>query len=224
MTHSNRLLAAIGDLDSLTPHLRTVHLQHKTVLLDIGDNVSTVVFPYTAIVSMVAQLSDGETMEVAMIGRDGGVGVGAALDSRVSRTRSEVQHPGEAVVCDVHHFRHSILGNQRLTSLMFHHEQVQTAEIQQSAICIASHQVEARLARWLLRARDLTDSDTFNFTQEYLAEMLAVKRTSISPAAGQFMDKGLIKYSRGQISILNRSGLEAVACECYHTVKNDHDI
>ena len=105
---------------------------------------------------------------------------------------------------------------------MFHHEQQKFAEVQQSAICVAAHQVEARFARWLLRARDLADSDELHFTQEYLAEMLAVRRTSVSAAAAQFQAKGLIRYARGDIEILDVESLKALACECYDIVKQTH--
>jgi CRP-like cAMP-binding protein len=211
----NRLLSAIGANAALRPHLRRVALEHKAVLFDIGDKIKNVVFPIDAIVSIVAQLHTGDNLEVAMVGRNGAAGVGPALGDMIVRTRAEVQHPGKAVICDAEHFRDAILGDAGLASMMFHHEQLYAAELQQSAICVANHQVESRLPRWLLRARDLAEIDTFRFTQEYLADMLAVRRTSVSPIANQFMDKGLVRYSRGEITILDVEGLEELACECY---------
>lgn len=217
---SNQLLDELNSLADLP--LRQVELEHKQQLVGIGDEVRTVYFPINSIVSIVAPLSTGESLEVAMVGRDGGVGIGAALDGRTSRSQWIVQHPGTAIVCDATAFRQVVLGNPRLVSAMFHHEQQKFAEVQQSAICVAAHQVEARFARWLLRARDLADSDELHFTQEYLAEMLAVRRTSVSAAAAQFQAKGLIRYARGDIEILDVESLKALACECYDIVKQTH--
>jgi CRP-like cAMP-binding protein len=210
-------------VESLRPHLRAVNLQQKQILFDVSDMISTVVFPTTSIVSLIVPLSTGETLEIAMVGKDGGIGVGAALDGRKSVSRAIVQHAGGAFVCDARTFKHAVLGNEHLVPMMFQHEQKLFAQTQQSAACVAAHMVEARLARWLLRARDLTGSDDFKFTQEYLAEMLAVRRTSVSPVANQFQSRGLIDYSRGHITILNVEGLKAMACECYDAIQHLQD-
>jgi CRP-like cAMP-binding protein len=214
---SNKVFDAMGSFEGLAT--RRVELQHKQHLLEIGDEVTSVYFPISSIVSIVGALSTGESLEVAMIGRDGGVGLGEALHGGTSQSQWIVQHPGTAITCHASTFRQVVLRNPQLVSAMFHHEHQKFAEVQQSAVCVAAHQVEARFARWLLRARDLADTDEFHFTQEYLAEMLAVRRTSVSPAAAQFQAKGLIKYSRGDITILDVDGLKALACECYETVK-----
>jgi CRP-like cAMP-binding protein len=214
---SNQVLKALGSLADLP--MRQVELKHKQHLLGIGDEVTSVYFPINSIVSVIAPLSTGESLEVAMIGRDGGVGIGEALNGGTSHSHWIVQHPGAAITCQASMFRQFVLKDAKLVAAMFHHEQQKFAEAQQSAICVAAHQVEPRFARWLLRARDLTDSDEFYFTQDFLAEMLAVRRTSVSPVAAQFQAKGLISYSRGDVKILDLKGLKAAACECYETVK-----
>jgi CRP-like cAMP-binding protein len=215
---SNQLLEALGSSLNGLP-MRRVELGPKQQLVDVGEEVQSVYFPINAIISIIAPLATGESLEVAMIGRDGGIGVGEALNGRTSHSQWIVQHPGTAITCHASAFRHIALGDAKLFSAILHNEQQKFAEVQQSAICVAAHQVEARFARWLLRARDLAKSDEFHFTQEYLAEMLAVRRTSVSPVAAQFQAEGLIRYSRGDIKILNVDGLKATACECYETVK-----
>ena len=110
--------------------------------------------------------------------------------------------------------------SQSLLSLLIRHEQTVNAQSQQSAACIASHNTEARLCRWLLRSRDLSGSDTLLFTQEFLAEMLAVRRTSVTLIAHTLQHAGMIKYARGKIQIINLEGLQEAACECYETVKS----
>jgi hypothetical protein len=110
----------------------------------------------------------------------------------------------------------------KLLSLLIRHEQTVYAQAQQSAACLAAHHVEARLCRWLLRARDLSGSDTLSFTQEYLGEMLGVRRTSVTAVAHSLQAAGLIKYARGKIHVLDADGLQETACECYETVKRHY--
>jgi len=114
------------------------------------------------------------------------------------------------------------LKSPQLLSLLIRHEQTVYAQAQQSAACFATHHVQARLCRWLLRARDLSGSDTLSFTQEYLAEMLGVRRTSVTVVAHTLQSAGFIKYARGKIQVLNEEGLQEGACECYETVKRQY--
>jgi len=114
------------------------------------------------------------------------------------------------------------LKSPQLLSLLIRHEQTVYAQAQQSAACFATHHVQARLCRWLLRARDLSGSDTLSFTQEYLAEMLGVRRTSVTVVAHTLQSAGFIKYARGKIQVLNEEALQEGACECYETVKRQY--
>lgn len=225
MPNSNAILASLshGDATALQPHLKQVHLESKRILFNIGDSINAVYFPQGAVVSLVVGLSTGEMVEGAMVGKDGVVGVAAALDSKIALTQAIVQLPGDALVCDAATFKGVAMQSERLLSLLFRHEQAVYAQAQQSTACMAAHDVRSRLCRWLLRARDLSGSDTLNFTQEFLAEMLGVRRTSVTFDARTLQQAGLIKYSRGKIHILDVDGLHEGACECYHTVRSHYE-
>ncbi len=222
---SNLLLAVMlpADLELMRTVLRPIEMQQGSLLYDVGDKIGAVYFPWDAVVSMVVSLSSGEMVEAAMVGRDGVVGALAALDGKVSLTRAIIQIGGSGAMCDVDAFKRVALQNPTILSLMLSHEQTVYAQAQQSVACNISHDVTARLSRWLLRARDLSGSDILPFTQEFLAEMLGVRRTSVSPAAHDLQRMGLIKYTRGKIQITDIDGLKATACECYETVRGHYD-
>lgn len=221
MLNSNYLLRSLAPSDAaaLKPHLRHVRLDSKQVLFEAGDLITRVYFPVTTVVSLVVSLSTGEMIEAAMVGRDGVVGAAAALDGRTSLNRAIVQLPGEAIECSVDALASAAFQSKALVSSLMRHEQTVFAQAQQSTACMATHDVQARLCRWLLRARDLAGSDTLPFTQEFLAEMLGARRTSVSPVAHTLQQAGMIKYSRGRIEILNVEGLRETACECYEAIR-----
>jgi CRP-like cAMP-binding protein len=217
----NLLLAQIDEADfrRLEPHLKTRTFAQHTVLFETDRKIKNVYFPTGAVVSLVVSLSTGEMIEAAMVGVDGAVGAAAALDGRMSLCRGIVQLGGDITVCDIDALKVAALQSPSLLALLIRHEQAVYAQAQQSAACFATHHVEARLCRWLLRARDLSKCDTLLFTQEYLAEMLGVRRTSVTVVAHTLQAAGLIKYSRGKIQILDAAGLQQSTCECYRTVK-----
>ena len=217
----NLLLGLLSPPDRklLGPHLKPAHFDQRTVLVEADDQISHVYFPTTAVVSLVVTLSTGEMVELAMVGNDGAVGALAALDGKISFSRSIVQLAGEIVVCDIDALKSVALQSPRLLALLIRHEQTVYAQAQQSGACFAVHRVEARLCRWLLRARDLSGSDNLPFTQEYLAEMLGVRRTSVTAVAHSLQQEGLIRYARGKIEIVDGAELEKNACECYGSIK-----
>jgi CRP-like cAMP-binding protein len=217
-----RLLAP-ADLKLLTPHLRSAHFEQQHVLFEAEEKIDHVYFPTSAVVSLVITLSTGEIIEAAMVGMDGVVGASAALDGKISLSRGIIQLGGEIIVCDIDALKSVALQSPKLLALLVRHEQTVYAQAQQSAACFATHQVEARLCRWLLRARDLSASDHLPFTQEYLAEMLGVRRTSVTAVAHTLQAAGLIKYARGKIQIVNAEGLQDTACECYGSVKAHYE-
>ena len=221
----NRLLASLAPADFalLEPHLKTIEMVHEAVLFETGDEVNRVYFPHSGIVSLVVALAGGETIEAAMIGRDSIVGGSSALDGRVSLNKGIVQLPGETSVLDVQWLRKAAEASIAFRTTLIRHEQVLFAQAQQSAACNASHSVEARMARWLLRSRDLSGDDNLPLTQEFLGQMLGVRRTSVSLVAGALQQAGLISYRRGHIQIENLEGLREAACECYGTVKMHYD-
>ena len=158
-----------------------------------------------------------------MTGRDGVVGAAAALNGRVSFNRAIVQISGQSLVCDLEDFKIVAKENPQMLSLIASHEQALFAQAQQSAACNATHNLESRLARWLLRAADLRGGDELHLTQEYIAEMLGVRRTSVTVVARTLQQAGMIKYTRGRIKIMDHAALHDTACECYETVKLNYD-
>ena len=208
-----------GDFELLRPHLRDVKLDHSKVLFDVGAQIPYLYFPHTGVVSLVVVLLDGDLVEAAMIGRDGVVGTAAALDDAVALNRAIVQVEGSASVIDMPHAQAAVTASRTLRKKLYQHDQVLLAQAQQSAACNAKHDVEERLCRWLLRSRDLVGADTLPLTQEYIAQMLGVRRTSVTLAASNLQTAGLIKYRRGRIHITNLESLRDAACECHEAVK-----
>jgi CRP-like cAMP-binding protein len=224
MPNRNLLLASLsaGDAAALQPHLKFVQLEHRKILFETGDPIELVYFPTTAIISLVVGLSTGEMVEAAMVGRDGLLGASSALDGKISLSRAIVQIAGDSFTCDVDALKGAALQSHTLLAKLVRHEQTVYSQAQQSTACMAAHDVEARLCRWLLRARDLSGSDTLLFTQEFLAEMLGVRRTSVTTTAHTIQRAGMIKYSRGKIQILDLEALRETACECYQTVNSNY--
>src|ERR1700729_627973 len=217
----NRLLASLRptDFEVLRPHLKHVELVHQVVLYKTGDPIDRVYFPHSGIISLVVDLTGGQMIEAAMIGRDSMPSGSSALDGLISLNRAIVQLAGDAVTLDVARLREVAHKSSAFRATLIRHEQALFAQAQQSAACNASHTVEARLSRWLLRARDLSGTDTLALTQEFLGQMLGVQRSSVSLVANTLQQAGLITYSRGRIEIVNLGGLQEACCECYGTVK-----
>jgi len=210
------------DFNRLEPYLKITPFKQHTVLFEAEQQIEHVYFPTGAVVSLVVALGSGELVEAAMVGADGVVGASAALDGRISLSRGIIQLGGDIAVCSIGGLKSAALQSPQLLALLIRHEQTVYAQAQQSAACFATHHIHARLCRWLLRARDLSGSDTLNFTQEYLAEMLGVRRTSVTVVAHTLQAAGMIKYQRGKIQILDREALQDGACECYETVKRHY--
>ena len=223
---SNLLLDSLSAADaaSVRPLLRPVHLKSKQVLFDAGGRVNAVYFPTGAVISLVIDLSSGMTVEAAMVGRDGVVGASSAMDGRISLGRAVVQLEGSSLMCEVGALRGTALQSHTFLSTLIRHEQTLFAQAQQSAACLASHELVERLCRWLLRGRDLCGSDTLNFTQEFIAEMLGVQRTSVNVAAQTLQHAGIIKSNRGKIEILDLEALRESTCECYQAVKDHYAL
>jgi CRP-like cAMP-binding protein len=220
----NHFLQSIspGDFELLRPHLRSVKLPLAEILFDQGDIIKHVYFPVGGVVSFVVPLADGQQIEAGMIGKDGVVGTPAALDGAKSLNRAIVQVADEALMIDLAHVKAAVAASPSLRVKFYQHDQMILAQAQQSAACNAVHEIEARLCRWILRTRDLVESDKLNLTQEFLAQMLGVRRTSVTLAARHLQAVGFIKYRRGQIEILDQEGLEEAACECFEAVRTQH--
>ena len=217
----NRLLASLPSdvYSALTPHLKIVELKFGDVVAEAGSEIRQVYFPYAGVISLVVELDVGTMIETAMVGHDGVLNAAPALDGKVSLNKGIVQIAGSAGIIEVDRLRRLANELEPFRSLLIRHEQVLFAQSQQSAACNASHTVEARMCRWLLHMRDFAGSDDLMLTQEFLAQMLGVRRPSVSIVASPLQKAGLIKYSRGRIRVLDVKGLKKEACECYDTVK-----
>jgi CRP-like cAMP-binding protein len=222
--HQNGILASLPQRtqDALEPHLKTVELKFDTVLFAAGATIEHVYFPLSGVISLVVELEEGDMLETAMIGRDGVLGVSSALDGKVSLNKAIIQGAGMASIADADMVRDIALTNDAFRSRLIRHEQVLFAAAQQSAACNASHTVEARLCRWLLRLRDLIGDD-LPLTQGFLAQMIGVRRSSVSLVAATLQSAGLIRYKRGNIRILDAAGLQEASCECYEAVRDHYE-
>ena len=181
----NSLLASLpADVFSaLSPHLKLVELKFGDVLAETGGAVRKVYFPYSGVISLVVELDVGSMIETAMVGRDGVLSAAAALDGKVSLNKGVVQLAGSAGVMEVDQLRRLAKEFEPFREILIRHEQVLFAQSQQSAACNASHTVEARMCRWLLHMRDFAGGDDLLLTQEFLAQMLGVRRTSVTVVA-----------------------------------------
>jgi CRP-like cAMP-binding protein len=226
MVHSeNRILASLPNSEAkvLEPILKGVLLEQHTTLFDSREEIDTVFFPFDAVVSLVVPLASGGSVETALVGRDGALGAQAVLGGRISFNRAVVQLGGSASACSVEAIKAILEQCPTLKALLAKHEQVLFSHSQQLAACNVSHDLESRLARWLLRARDLRSSDDLDLTQEYLAEILGVRRSSVSLIAHTIQRSGAIAYKRGHIRLLNVDALKEMSCECYEAVKLNYD-
>jgi CRP-like cAMP-binding protein len=207
----------------LQPHLSTIALARTTILGEQGTAQRHAYFPHDGAVSMTVNLAEGQTIAVALIGRDSVIGGGAALADGRAPTDTAVLFPCTASVLELTVLRNVANANARFRRLIVRHEQALLAQAQQSLLCNTLHPVEARLSRWLLRARDLCDREALPLTQEVLAQMIGVRRNAVSIVAHTLQQAGTIRYSRGQIEIIDAEALAATSCACHSTVKMHYE-
>jgi CRP-like cAMP-binding protein len=219
----NRFLATLPphDFSLLAPHLRTLALERGAMLHDVGEQIEHVYFPHTGMVSLVAVMRSGTTVETAAVGRAGAIGVSAGLGASTALARAIVQLPGTAAWLSASHFHAAAVQSQAIRDLIVRYNDLLLAQVQQSVACNALHALEARLCRWLLQTHDCTDGNIIPLTQEFLGQMLGVRRTTVTIAARLLQGAGLIRYRRGHIQILDRAALEEIACECYGVVRQN---
>jgi CRP-like cAMP-binding protein len=216
----NKLLAALprDHFDRLLPHLTSVSLPQGLVLFESGDEVDQVYFPHYGMLSLLAVLRDGKAIETATVGREGVVGAMAGLGLYKSMVRVVVQMPFGGSKIAATHFRTLAAGSEPIRNLCIRYNEVLLSQARVTAACNALHPIEARFCRWLLQSADRAASDTVELTQEFLAEMLGVRRTSVTEVASKVQGAGAISYSRGVIKILDRPALMRTSCECYETL------
>jgi CRP-like cAMP-binding protein len=216
----NKLLAALprGQFDLLAPHLSTIPLEQGGILAEPGDEFEQVYFPESGMLSLLAVLLDGKAIETATVGREGVVGAMAGLGLYKSLVRVVVQLPMSVTKISASQFRKAAANSEAIRNMCIQYNEVLLSQARVTAACNALHVIEARFCRWLLQSADRAGSDTVALTQEFLAEMLGVRRTSVTEVASKVQGAGVINYSRGSITILNRRALEKMSCECYQTL------
>ena len=220
-TFANLFLAALPqkELKVLQPDLRLVEFPRGTVLNEPGEQIEDVLFIESGMISLLAAMSDGAAIENATLGRESVLGVLGVLGSHRASTRVVVQIPVRGWRMHATDFRAATDESRHLRQLALRSSELLMAQVQQTAACNALHSAERRLCRWILQVRDRIDSDTIELTQDFLAQMLAVRRPTVTLIAQGLQNAGLISYRRGRIQILDRAGLERQACECVNAIR-----
>jgi CRP-like cAMP-binding protein len=221
----NRLLAALprDEYARLLPNLEKVSLALKAILHEANRPIAHVFFPLHGLISLVLPTAGGLAVEVGTVGNEGFVGTPVFLGTDRSPTRALAQVAGEALRIEAHLFQEEMRRGGPLHGLVQRYTQALINQISQSTVCNHLHSVEQRLCRCLLMTHDRVAADEFPLTQEFLAEMLAVRRPTVTAVAGALQKAGLISYHWGRITILDRKGLEAASCECYRVVQKELD-
>jgi CRP-like cAMP-binding protein len=214
---SNQLLAQLPPAlqHRMAAQGEMVDLTLSETLAEAGRPTAAVLFPVDGFVSLLAQVDGERVLEVGMVGREGMLGVQVALGVESEPFRTLVQGPGLALRVDAAAFRHELAASLALRSTLARYVYVLFVQQARSAACLRFHHIEQRLARWLLMSQDRAGADEFRVTQEFLAYMLGVRRVGVTEAAGALQRRGLIAYERGEMTIVDRDGLEHAACSCY---------
>lgn len=221
----NRLLAALSEeeLERLRPYLEVVALGHKEVLYEPDEPIEYVYFPIDSVSSMLATMDDGQAVEVGTIGNEGMTGLPVFLGARTAPLASMCQIPGDAARMTAESLRSEATAGNGLHALLHRYTEAMFIFAAQSSACNRLHSVEQRAARWLLHTHDRVSGDEFPLTQEFLSQMLGVRRASVSETAGALQGENLISYTRGIIRVIDRPGLEARSCECYRVIRKEFD-
>jgi len=219
----NRILRSLPPRESriLTPNLRSVVLRKDAVLYEAGQRIKDVYFPEHAMISYVSGTSDGETIEVSVVGNEGVAGIECLMEG-VTAFRAVVQIPGRAHAVSYEFLKRELGRCDVIQKALLNYAKALYVQLGQTAVCNKFHSVEERFCRWLLVALDKSAASSIPMTQDALARVLGTRRASVSGAASGFQRRGTIRYTRGTISVLNRKHLEAQACECYETIASAH--
>ena len=221
----NHLLDALptSDYERLASHLELIPMRLGDVLYESGAQLRYVYFPTTSIISLLYVMEDGASAEIAIVGNEGILGISLFMGGDTTPSRAVVQSAGYG-----YRLRADLLKNEfgrfgPTMHLLLRYTQALITQMAQTAVCNRHHSVDQQLCRWLLLSLDRLKTNELSMTQELIANMLGVRREGVTEAAGKLQDAGLIHYRRGQISVLDRSGLEARTCECYQVVKTEFD-
>ena len=221
----NHLLTALpaNELEHLSAKLEPVQLELGAVIYESGGELRHVYFPTTAIVSLLYLMEDGASAEIAVVGNDGIVGIALFMGGESMPNRAVVQSAGHAYRLNGQLLKEEFRRGGALQRLLLRYTQALLTQMAQTAVCNRHHTVDQQLCRWLLLSLDRLPSSELSMTQELIANMLGVRREGVTEAAGKLQKTGLIRYSRGHITVLDRSALERQVCECYQVVKKETD-
>jgi len=210
---------AATDFALIEPYLSEKFIERDATIHDPGDRIDTIYFPSGAVLSVITLMEDGRGVESSTIGRESAHGLLSAFGTHKAHNRVICQIPGHSLFLPVGRLREATAKSVSLIDALIRHAQGNAAQVEQSVACNALHAVEERLCRWILMSADRGDGRIVSLTQEYLAIMLGVQRTTVTSAARTLQAAGLITYARGTIEIVNRKGLEEAVCECYGVVR-----
>jgi CRP-like cAMP-binding protein len=221
----NQILRALPapERERLYPHLRLVPMPLGTVVYESGARLRHIYFPTDCIVSLLYVLEDGNSAEIAIVGKEGAVGVSLFMGGETTPSRAVVQSPGFAYRMSGARLKQEFDRHGQMLHLLLRYTQSLITQMAQTAVCNRYHALDQQLCRWLLLSLDRLDSNELKMTQELLASMLGVRREGVTEAAGRLQKQGVIRYSRGKITVLDRPKLEKLSCECYAVVKKESD-
>lgn len=221
----NHLLAALppGEFGRLLPHLELIPMPLGKVLYESGSRMHHVYFPTTSIVSLLYLMQDGASAEIAVVGNEGILGIALFMGGGTTPSRAVVQSAGHGYRLEADLLREEFNRAGPMLHLLLRYTQALITQMAQMAVCNRHHSVDQQLCRWLLMRLDRLSSSELFVTQELIANMLGVRREGVTEAAGKLQSAGLIHYRRGHITVIDRAGLEARACECYAVVKKEFD-
>ncbi|MEM7727439.1 MAG: Crp/Fnr family transcriptional regulator [Cyanobacteria bacterium P01_A01_bin.45] len=219
----NQILAALipEDYQRLTPHLERVYLNAGIILSEPGEAMTEVYFPDSAMISLVSIMEDGSTTEIAIVGNEGMVGLPVLLGGEATTSCAMVQISGVVIKLDANIIKQEFHQGGELQRLLLLYTQALLTQVSQNAACNRQHTIVERLSRWLLSVQNCVKKDELPLTQEFISQMLGIRRSGVTVAAGTLQKAGIIRYSRGKITIVNQEDLEATACECYRVVEKE---
>jgi CRP-like cAMP-binding protein len=224
--NKNYLLAAMPRevYEKIAPNLKLVSLPRGKILHYAGETIEDLYFPIDCVLSITITMSCGNTAETGIIGNREVLGVNAFMGgSETTQTDYIVQVAGSAMKISAQTLRYEFERNKQLREVLLYYTQALIAQISQTTACNRLHDLEKRFARWLLEVRTRVEKDDIDLTQEFIADMLGVRRAGVTQAAQKLQESGIIKYSRGHVYIIDRRRLEAASCECFKTVKDEYD-
>jgi len=212
-----------GRLTAIRTRLRIVRLEQRQVVYEPDEPIRHVYFPVTAVCSLLSVLQNGDTMQVATIGCEGMTGATLALDEGHFPFRTVAHVSGEAYAIDADQFMGLLAEDSYFRLFVQRYVLAFMVELGQTVACSSLHRIEQRLARWLLLSHDRAQRDDFEMTHDLMAEMLGIRRASVTETAGELQRRGAIEYTRGRVRIADRDVLESASCECYQIIRNAYD-